>query len=94
MYFGWIGAILAAQAKVHAGLAIGCPVLVMHSDEGDIVLGWRAIAKWSPGIAKDVNIEQFPGALHDLVLSSAGIREAVFEKLFAWLSRVRLPQAG
>lgn len=89
LYFGWIGAILPAHAKVHAGLSIACPVLVMHSDEADIVLGWRSIAKWSPGLGKDVTVQQFPGALHDLVLSKPAIRELVFSGLFAWLARSR-----
>ncbi len=90
LYFGWIGAILAAHAKVHAGLSIDCPVLVMHSDKADIVLGWRAIAKWAPGVGKDVAVMQFPGGLHDLVLSKAEIREDVFAKLSAWL-KARFP---
>ena len=89
VYLGWIGAIRAAHAKVHRGLSIACPVLVMHSDEADIVLGWRSIEKWSSGLGKDVTLQKFPGALHDLVLSRAEIRGAVFEKLFAWLSRIR-----
>ena len=87
LYFGWVGAILAAHAKVHAGLSVACRVLVMHSDEADIVLGWRTIEKWSPGIGKDVTVMRFPGALHDLVLSTAAIREDVSAKLFGWLAR-------
>ena len=87
LYFGWVGAILAAHAKVHAGLSIVCPVLVMHSDEADIVLGWRSIAKWSPGVGRDVTLQQFPGALHDIVLSKPTIRDAIFTSLFAWLAR-------
>ena len=87
LYFGWIGAILAAHAKVHGGLSIACPVLVMHSDEADIVLGWRSIAKWSPRLGKDISVQQYPGALHDMVLSRPAIREQIFSALFAWLGR-------
>jgi alpha-beta hydrolase superfamily lysophospholipase len=87
LYFGWIGAILAAHSKVHAGLAIACPVLVMHSDEADVVLEWRHIEKWSPRLGPDVTVQQYPGALHDLVLSKPEIRERVFSALFAWLER-------
>jgi alpha-beta hydrolase superfamily lysophospholipase len=90
IHFGWIGAILAAHSKVHAGLAIACPVLVMHSDGADIVLGWRDIAKWAPGIGRDVTMMQFPGGLHDLVLSKREIREDVFAKLADWL-KARFP---
>jgi alpha-beta hydrolase superfamily lysophospholipase len=90
IHFGWIGAILAAHSKVHAGLSIACPVLAMHSDGGDIVLGWRSIAKWAPGVGRDVTVMQFPGGLHDLVLSKREIREDVFAKLYGWL-RARFP---
>lgn len=90
VFFGWIGAILAAHSKVHAGLSIACPALVMHSDKADIVLGWRQIAKWTSGIGTDVTVLQFPGGLHDLVLSKAAIREDVFAKLFGWIKARRL----
>ncbi len=86
LYFGWIGAILAAHSRVHAGLSIACPVLVMHSDEADIVLGWRDIAKWSPNLGKTVSVQQYPGGLHDLALSRQPIRESLFSSLFAWLA--------
>ncbi len=93
LFFGWVGAVLAAHAKVHAGLSIACPVLVMHSDEADIVLGWRSIVKWSPKLGKAVTVEQFPGALHDLVLSRPPIRDRVLDALFAWLEKTQLQKA-
>lgn len=86
-YFGWIRAIFAAHARVHAGLALACPVLAMHSDEGDIVLDWRSIARWSRTLGPDVTVLQFPGALHDLVLSRREVRDEVFTQLFAWAAR-------
>lgn len=87
-YYGWIRAIFAGHAKVHAGLALECPVLSMHSDEADIVLDWRSIARWSRTLGTDVTVLQFPGALHDLVLSRREVRDAVFTQLFAWAARV------
>lgn len=86
-YYGWLAAIRDAQAKVHAGLSIACPVLSMHSDEADIVLDWRSIERWSRQLGENVTIRAFPGGLHDLVLSRKEIRDAVFEALFAWLPR-------
>lgn len=83
-YFGWVRAIFAAQAKVHAGLSLSIPVLSMHSDEADMILDWRQIARWSRTLGKDVSVLAFPGALHDLVLSRVEIREEVFRQLFAW----------
>jgi alpha-beta hydrolase superfamily lysophospholipase len=88
VYFGWIGAINDAHAKVHRGLAIACPVLAMHSDDADGVLDWRHIARWSRGLGPEVSVLAFPDAVHDLVLSRREIREEVFSQLFAWAERV------
>jgi alpha-beta hydrolase superfamily lysophospholipase len=85
--FGWVRAIFAAHAKVHAGLNLDAPVLSMHSDEADIVLDWKQVARWSRTLGKNVTVQQFPGGLHDLVLSRAEIRNSVFSQLFAWLAR-------
>jgi len=86
-YYGWIGAILAAQAKVHAGLDIRCPVLTVHSDEADIVLDWRHIARWGRTLGREASVLAFPGGLHDLVLSRREVRDAVFRELFSWAAR-------
>ncbi|HEY8070162.1 MAG TPA: alpha/beta hydrolase [Burkholderiales bacterium] len=83
-YFGWVGAIFAAHAKVHAGLSLDCPVLSMYSDEADMVLDWKQVSRWSRTLGRDVTALQFPGGLHDLVLSAAEVRESVFHQLFAW----------
>ena len=87
VYYGWLGAITDAHARVHRGLKIACPVLSMHSDEADIVLDWRDIAKWSRMLGERVTVLAFPGAMHDLVLSRPHIREEVFRQLFAWAER-------
>jgi alpha-beta hydrolase superfamily lysophospholipase len=87
VYYGWLGAITEAHARVHRGLAIRCPVLAMHSDEADIVLAWRDIAKWSRTLGEDVSVLAFPGAPHDLVLSRPHVREELFRQLFAWAER-------
>jgi alpha-beta hydrolase superfamily lysophospholipase len=86
-YFGWVRGISAAHAKVHAGLDLRCPVLSMHSDEADIVLDWKQVARWSRTLGPDTAVLQFPGGLHDLVLSRREIRDAVFSQLFAWAAR-------
>jgi alpha-beta hydrolase superfamily lysophospholipase len=87
LYYGWLGAISDAFHKVHRGLAIECRVLAMHSDEADIVLDWRHIARWSRALGRDVTVLAFPGGWHDLVCSPPGIREEVFRQLFAWAER-------
>jgi len=87
VYYGWLGAIIDAHAKVRRGLKVACPVLTMHSDEADIVLDWRDMAKWSRTLGENVSVLAFPGAMHDLVLSRPHIREEVFRQLFAWAER-------
>jgi alpha-beta hydrolase superfamily lysophospholipase len=87
VYYGWLGAITDAHEKVHRGLDVRCPVLAMHSDEADLVLDWRHIARWSRSLGPEVAVLAFPGAEHDLTLSRPEIREEVFRQLFAWAER-------
>ncbi|HUJ86966.1 MAG TPA: alpha/beta hydrolase [Burkholderiales bacterium] len=86
-YFGWLAAMVDAQARVRAGLSLELPVLSMHSDEADIVLDWRDIARWSRTLGAQVSVLAFPGGLHDLVLSRTPVREEVFRQLFSWAER-------
>jgi alpha-beta hydrolase superfamily lysophospholipase len=88
VYLGWIAAINDAHRKLQRGLAIECPILCMHSDEADVVLDWRHMARFARGLGRDVTVLAFPGGLHDLVLSRREIREEVFSQLFAWAARV------
>lgn len=85
-YFGWMRAARSGHRRVQARLDIRCPVLSMYSDESDIVLDWHHIARFSPRLGRRVTLAQFPGALHDLVLSRAQIREQVFLRMFEWLA--------
>ncbi|MDX1374614.1 MAG: alpha/beta hydrolase [Burkholderiales bacterium] len=84
VHFGWVRAIRRAQARLQEGLAIACPVLLMHSDEADVILDWRHMTRWGPGLGGDVTLVALPGGLHDLVLSRREVRDALFERLFSW----------
>jgi alpha-beta hydrolase superfamily lysophospholipase len=86
LYFGWARATLVAHAKVHAGLKLDIPVLSMHSDESDVILDWKQIARWSRTLGSKVSVLQFPGGLHDLALSRREVRDEMFQQLFAWES--------
>ncbi len=86
-YFGWLAAVADAHARLHAGLGLALPVLSMHSDEADMVLDWRDIARWSRTLGPQVSVLALPGGLHDLVLSRAPVREEVFRQLFSWAER-------
>lgn len=88
VFLGWIAAICDAQHKLQRGVAIPCPILCMHSDEADVVLDWRHMARYARGLGPDATVLAFPGGLHDLTLSRPEIREAVFSQLFSWAARV------
>src|SRR5437763_1834449 len=83
-----IGAPVLLAGHSTGGLNIGCPILAMHSDEADVVLDWRHIARYSRGLGPEVTVLAFPGGIHDLVLSRSEVREEVFRQLFAWAARV------
>jgi alpha-beta hydrolase superfamily lysophospholipase len=93
VYYGWLGAIADAHAKVHTGLDLRCPVLAMHSDEADIVLDWRHIARWSRTLGPDVTVLSLPGAMHDVSLSRPEIRDEMFRQLFSWAERAVMSPA-
>lgn len=97
-YAGWARAIRRGQRKLQAGLAIACPILLMHatrshrgkqwSDEftcTDCVLNIEHMRRYGPGLGRDVTLCAIEGGLHDLVLSAPPVRERVFAELFGWL---------
>lgn len=101
VYAGWFRAIHRAQAEVARGLAIACPVLVMHAqrsawlkrwrDEAlstDIVLDVADIQRLSPGLGRQLEVRSVADGVHDLVLSKPQPRAMVFRGLLAWLRRV------
>ncbi len=100
-YFGWLRAVLRAHRRVRQGLAITCPVLVMHSDKsiygaqwnpdfqtGDAVLNVAHIREGSRHLGANVNVVEIRDGLHDLMLSRADVREQVFTELFGWVARL------
>ena len=100
-FFGWLGAIQAAQRQVQAGLNIQCPILLMHSDEsiygktwseafhtGDAVLNVEHMKRYGPGLGKNVKLVEIKDGLHDLTLSRRDSREQLFAELFAWLAGI------
>ncbi|KAA1415825.1 alpha/beta hydrolase [Nocardioides humilatus] len=96
--FGWLRAIRAGHARVHQGLAIHCPVLVLSSDRSaftttmderahscDIVLDVRQIRRWAGSLGSHVTSVAVPGAMHDVVLSRPAARERAYEEIRLWL---------
>lgn len=98
VYAGWLRAIRRGHAKVHRGIDVGAPVLVMTSGGSaypklwddtatghDIVLDVEQIRKWAHKLASHVTLSRIPGALHDLTLSAEPVRKVVFEEISRWL---------
>ena len=96
---GWIHAIRWAQARLHRGLDVGVPNLILRSDHsvaetagtevmarGDAVLDVRQIAQWSGCIGNRQMIVPVADAKHDVFLSLPGPREAAYRELDRWLA--------
>jgi alpha-beta hydrolase superfamily lysophospholipase len=98
--FGWINAIRRGQARLHRGLDVGVPNLVLRSDHsvaesggpeafarGDAVLDVAQIARWSGCVGNHTTIAPVVDAKHDVFLSLAEPRAAAYRELDAWLDR-------
>lgn len=101
IYAGWLRAILRAHRRLRQGLALHCPVLVLHAaasvtgpewhpgfQAGDGVLNVQHIREGSRHLGTNVTVVEIQDGLHDLVLSRPGVREQVFTKLFDWLTEL------
>lgn len=97
--YGWIKAIRDGQKKIHRGVTISKPILVMHSDKSvyykkwtddlliaDGVLSVKDIAKYAKRIDGNVKTIEIKDGIHDLVLSKKEVRTHVYAELFNWLN--------
>ena len=99
---GWIGSVRRHHARLHAGLAVAVPVLVLHSTKSllnsklwsadamsaDTVLDVRQIARWAPRIGPQVSVVGVEGGMHDLFLSAEPVRARVLAEIDKWLADV------
>lgn len=96
---GFLGSVRAQQARLHKGLDVGVPVLMLRSDKSllhlteweeavkhaDTVLDVEHMKKWLPSIGKNVTDAPLTGALHDVMLSAQPIRDEALETVRQWL---------
>lgn len=95
---GWIHAIRRAQTRLHRGLDVGVPNLILRSDHsvrevadperiqrGDAVLDVTQIARWAGCIGNRTTIVPIADAKHDVFLSLPGPRRAAYSELDRWL---------
>ncbi|MEV4106039.1 alpha/beta hydrolase [Nonomuraea sp. NPDC049695] len=103
----WLAAIRRAQRRLHAGLAVDVPVLVLASTNGlrvrdfvpearsaDIVLDPRQIARWATSVGPHVTCVRIPDGVHDLVLSAEPARKQVFAELDRWMNAYLGPRSA
>jgi alpha-beta hydrolase superfamily lysophospholipase len=99
-YFGWIRAVVLAQKRIEAGLALTQPVLVMHSDRSrnykawsealhraDLVLKVDDIRRLGPKLGPGVVMKEIPDGKHDLTLSDDTPRELCLQAMLEWAAR-------
>ncbi|MFI0357953.1 alpha/beta hydrolase [Actinomadura sp. 9N407] len=95
----WLAAVRRGQLRLHGGLDIDVPVLVMSSDRSvkpkpgvadltsaDAVLDVEHMARWAPRLGRHVTLVRIQGGIHDLVLSAKPAREQVFTELDRWMT--------
>lgn len=95
---GWLNAIRRGHARLHRGLDVGVPSLVLRSDRthysrtyspeddrADGVLDVRQIARWAGCLGGETTVVPIAGARHDVFLSLPEVRKAAYDRLDGWL---------
>ena len=103
---GWLNAVRRGHARLHRGLDIGIPSLVLRSDRShfsaqysplsdraDTVLDVEQIARWAGCLGSETSVVPIEGARHDVFLSLAEPRERAYAALDAWLAQRQLTMA-
>ncbi|HEX4831937.1 MAG TPA: alpha/beta hydrolase [Trebonia sp.] len=99
--FGWLNAIRRGQARLHRGLDVGVPVLVLRSarshfaaeysevsDHADLVLDTLQIGQWAASLGTEVTDIPVEDARHDVLLSIPQSRARAYQALDGWLGSV------
>jgi alpha-beta hydrolase superfamily lysophospholipase len=103
--FGWINAVRRGHARLHHGLDVGVPNLILRSDHsvaeprgssdpdiiqcGDAVLDVRQIARWAGCVGNHTTVAPIADAKHDVFLSIPKSRGLAYRELDRWLDRQR-----
>lgn len=96
--FGWLHAVRRGQTRLHHGLDVGVPNLILRSDHsvrdnadpaalhcGDAVLDVTQIARWAGCIGNRSTIVPVTDAKHDVFLSLPAPRQTAYHVLDRWL---------
>ena len=96
---GWLRTIRRNHAKLHRGLEVRVPVLLLRSSHSllkakdwspeamraDTVLDVEQMARWASKIGPQVTVVAVEGGMHDLFLSTEGVRERALTEIDNWL---------
>jgi len=104
---GWLNAVRRGHARLHRGLDVGVPSLVLRSAESDLsgrytdlsdnadtVLDVTQIARWAGCLGAETTVVPIEGARHDVFLSQAAARTRAYEAVDAWLGQHRFAPAA
>lgn len=96
---GWLQAILAGHARIHQGVHLSVPVLVLLSARSALPTAWRdefqyadtvldvtEIAKAALNLGPTVTIARIDDALHDVFLSAPAPRAQALDQLRRWVT--------
>jgi alpha-beta hydrolase superfamily lysophospholipase len=95
---GWLSAVRRGHARLHRGLDVGVPSLVLRSDKthyarersdasdrADTVLDVRQIARWAGCLGDRTTVVPIHDARHDVFLSLPEPRAAAYAAVDDWL---------
>ena len=98
--FGWLNAVRRGHARLHRGLDLGVPALVLRSDRthfsrrktelsdrADLVLDVQQIARRAGCLGAEATVSTIAGARHDVFLSLPEVRGRAYAALGAWLDQ-------
>lgn len=98
MTAGWLKAVFAGHRRVHEGLDMDLPVLVLLSSstvfrpqwtpeyqENDAVLDVEVLARRAVKLSRRVTVVRVPGAMHDVFASRKEVRQHAFAETERWL---------
>jgi len=98
--FGWLNAVRRGQARLHRGLDLGVPALVLRSDRtdlsgkqsdlsdrADLVLDVEQIAGRAGCLGAQITTVTIQGGRHDIFLSLPEVRARAYAAVGQWLGQ-------
>jgi alpha-beta hydrolase superfamily lysophospholipase len=96
---GWLRAVRRGHRRLHRGLDVGAPALVLCSSRSsapqewcddvtcsDVVLDVRQIARWAHALGPHVTVARVDRAIHDVLASPAEVRKEAYAEVQRWLA--------